>query len=53
MRLGVKHGVDLYSGGERFKCALEILVDSVSFLHVACHGKTSWTNRIRERDKRG
>ena len=52
MRLGVKHGVDVYSGGERLGGALEILVDSVRFFHVAYHGKNSWTNRIIERDQR-
>ena len=51
--LGVKHGGNIYSCGERLGNALEIISDYVRFLHVAWYGEYSWTDRIRKMDRRG
>ena len=49
---GVKHGGDIYSGGERRGAELEILADSVRVLHIAQHGENYWTNIIWKRYQR-
>ena len=49
----VKHGGDIYSGGELLGAALETIADSVRVFHVAWQGENYWTKIIRRSDKRG
>ena len=50
---GVNHRGDVCSGVEHLGAALEIIIYSVIFSHVAWHIESYWTNRVRRRDKKG
>ena len=51
-RQGVKHGGNVYSGGERLGDILEILADSARVSHVDQHGENYWTKIMRRKDRR-
>ena len=49
----VKHGGDIYSGRKFLGAALEILTDYVRVSHGTRNGENPWTDRKRERGRRG